>query len=181
MANLITDKQKKVLQQEYVIRLVTVCLLILSLFGLFVLAYIGPYYLSVTKNDLIISEQLQTVINTENKENIGQSVSRLVSRTLDEVKAVEIYTQEPITPSKDFTKIIESKNSDIQINRLSFRITGDNQTQYIVNGISKTRDGLIRFVDDLKKKDGFAEVESPISGFAKESDITFTVTIMVSI
>jgi len=178
MANLITEKQKKAVKNEYIIRASSVSLLIpISLLGLFLLAYVIPYYLSVREKDLWVAEQFKTVINVENKENTGESMTRAVSQTLDELKAVENYSKGTFIPSTYFNKIIENKNSNIKITKLSFSLLRQGQGQFFVTGVSKNREGLVSFIEDLKSKAEFYSVDSPVSDFAKDSDIPFTLNI----
>lgn len=177
MANLITEKQKKANRADYLIRLFSVSLLITSLLGIFLLAYVIPYYISVGKKDLTVAEQFKSVINIENKEKVGESLSKIVSQTLDELKSVETYAKDSISPSVYFSKIIANKNANISITKLSFNIVNAHEVLFLVSGISKNREGLVIFIDDLKFKGGFASVESPVSDFAKDSNISFTLNI----
>ncbi len=182
MANLITEKQKKVIKTEYWVRLFSVFLIIpTALLGLFLLAYVVPYYLSVNKKDLAVAEQFKSVIIAENKENVGESVSRAINQTTEQLKAVELYTKVNLNPSLYFDKIIANKNANIQITKLSFNFIKDNQAQLSVSGVAKNREGLVSFIDNLKAQANFATVDSPVSDFAKESDISFTINIKTSI
>ncbi|MFA7252856.1 MAG: hypothetical protein WC027_03295 [Candidatus Paceibacterota bacterium] len=181
MANLITEKQKKEVASEYWIRLTAMSFWLISLLGVFLLAYIIPYYLSVSKKDLVVADKFQSVISVENKENVGESVSRIVNRTLDEITVAETYSQRSDQASVGFTKIINSKNNNIQISRLSFSLINKDQAQFLINGVSRNRDGLVSFVEALKSEAGFASVESPISDFAKDTNIPFTVNIKTKI
>lgn len=108
MANLITEKQKKEVISEYWVRLTAMSFWLISLLGVFLLAYIIPYYLSVSKKDLVVADKFQSVISVENKENIGESVTRVVNRTLDEMAVVETYSQKSDQASAGFIKIINS-------------------------------------------------------------------------
>jgi hypothetical protein len=149
-----------------------------SLLGVFLLAYVIPYYISVNKKDIVVANQFKASIGAENKENVGESASKAVSQTLDEMKAVELfYNNKDIIPSVYFNKIIANKNTNIQITELSFAVLTGGQGQFFISGISKNREGLIAFIEDLKFKAGFVSVESPISDFAKDSDIPFTLNI----
>lgn len=181
MANLITEKQKIIVKREYYVRLVTVFLFFpVTLLGVFILAYIIPYYLSLVNKDLIVMEQFRPVINVENKENVGKSLTQIVNQTNDELRALEVYNLANIAPSVYFNKIISNKNSDIQITKLSFSNTGKDQGLF-VSGVARNREGLVDFIEDLKFKAGFAGVDSPISDFAKDSNIAFTLNIKVAI
>jgi hypothetical protein len=181
MANLISDKQKKIVRGEYIIRLATMSFFMLSVFGLFVLAYVLPYYFSLVRNDTVVSKQLETVINTENKENTGQSVQRIVMRTLDQVKLVEFYSKNTSTATDLFSKVIADKNDSIQLSRLSWSAQGSGREVIVVSGLAKSRSGLVDFIETLKTDKSFTEVESPISDFARESNIPFTINIVANI
>ncbi len=181
MANLITEKQKKIIRKEYFIRFFSVSLLIISLLGVFLLAYVIPYYISVSKKDLRVIEQFTSVIIAENKENVGESMNHIVSQTTDQLKAIENYTGKANAPSEHIIRVLESKNSYIKINKFAFSIIAKGQGQLFVSGISENREGLVSFIEDLKLKGGFAGVESPVSDFAKDSDIPFTLKIKINI
>jgi hypothetical protein len=181
MANLITEKQKKVVFEEYLIRLWAVVLSLVCLAGIFLLAYMIPYYFSLLRNDLIISEQLKSVISTENKENVGESVGRVANRLNDQMKAVEVYLSKPLSPSLSFAKVLENKSPNVSVNRLGFKMLNSKEVQIFVSGVAQNRQALVGFISDLKSKGGFASVESPVSDFAKDSNISFTVTIKTSI
>jgi hypothetical protein len=180
MANLITEKQKRTITADYFIRLFTVILFLISILGLFLLAYVIPYYISLVEKDIRVAEQFKSVINAENKENTGESVSRVVSQTLDELKAVEIHTKDAFLPSTIFRRIIENRNFNIKINKISYTLMKKGQGQITVVGLSKNREGLVAFIEDLKSKGEFADVESPVSDFAKDSDIAFTLNIKIA-
>jgi hypothetical protein len=178
MANLITEKQKKEVKIDYLIRLFSVSLLVpASLLGLFLLAYIIPYYLSVIEKDQLVAEQFKSVINVENKENVGESVSRIVAQTLNQMNAIEVYNKDQFIPSFFLNKIIASKNSSIKITKLVAVALNSKPEQFLVSGVAKNREGLVNFIEDLKLKAGFASVESPVSDFAKDLDISFNLTI----
>lgn len=181
MANLITEKQKKVLKEEYNIRLISVALLIASLFGIFVVIYTSLYYVSILRNDILVSEQLRNFIELENKENTGKKNSQIVFRLSEQVKIVEFYENNKLTASSDFNKIISNKDSSIRINRLSFNQISKEQGQFLVSGIAKNRESLVFFIEKIKSVKDFKSIESPISDFAKNSDIAFTINIKTGI
>lgn len=177
MSNLLTEKQKTVIKREYLTRLVSLILFMAALLGVFFLAYIIPYYFSVSKKEALVTEQFGSVISIENEENVGESVSRIVNRTLDQVKIIELFTKDTVEPSIVFTKIIASKNDSIKINKLTFSRSTKDKSQLTVSGISRDRDGLVDFIQALKTTGGFTSVDSPISDFAKENNISFTVNL----
>lgn len=182
MANLITEKQKKVVRVDYYTRLFSVFLFVpISLLGIFLLAYIVPYYIAVLKKDVVVAEQFKSVIVVENKENVGESATIIVSQTLEEMKIVDLYNNSNFVPSVYFNKIISNKSSGILINQLTFSGLKDGHLLFIVNGVSKNRQDLVTFIQNLKAKAGFTGVDSPISDFARENNISFTLNINTKI
>jgi len=181
MANLITEKQKKVIKLDYILRLCSVSLFVGALLGIFFLAYVLPYYFSVGKKEIKVNELFWQIINAENKENTGESVSRIMLQTTEQLKAVELYSKNPKLPSTSFDQVLSSKNQGVKITRLSFSIIGKGQGQITVNGIAKDREGLVAFIENLKGKAGFAEVDTPVSDFAKDKDISFVLNIKTSL
>lgn len=178
MANLITEKQKRSVKLEYIVRLCTVSLFVpTTLLGFFLLAYIVPYYVSVSNKDLKVAEQFKAVIEAENKENVGDSVSQIILQVGDQMKALEYYNKDNFIPSVYLNRIIESKNKNIRLTKLSFNLNSKNERQFLVSGIASNRDGLVSFIEDLKTKAGFANVDSPVSSFANDVDIPFSLNI----
>jgi hypothetical protein len=124
-----------------------------------------------------VAEKFQSVISAENKENIGESVSKIVGQVLDELKTIELSGGDQVSPSLYFSRIIENKNPDIKISRLSFDLVSSKNIELLVGGVSKNREGLVTFIEDLKSKAGFKNIEMPVSEFAKDSDVPFTLHI----
>jgi hypothetical protein len=119
--------------------------------------------------------------NVKAKEIVQTDVTKIANETLDEMKSIEIYSKAGIVPSIYFNKITSSKNPSIKITKLSFSLIKQGQGEFVVSGVSKNRDGLVSFIEDLKTKVGFTSVESPVSDFAKDSDISFTLTIKLTL
>jgi hypothetical protein len=181
MANLITEKQKAVIKIDYLVRLYSVSIFICSLLGFFFLAYVIPYYFAVNKKDMMVAEQFKPVIDVENKENTGESAHQIVSRTLEQMKAVDFYEKNNFLPSVYFNKINQNKNPSIEITKLSFSIFDKQRGQFLVSGMAKNREGLVKFIEDLRLKAGFADIVSPVSDFAKDGDISFTLNIKTTL
>jgi hypothetical protein len=178
MANLITEKQKKIIITDYLFRILAVSFFILSFLGLYVLAYVIPYYIVISNENIKITGQFKSIISPE---STGQNVLQVANQTLDEMKAIELYDKNNPVPSVYFGGIIEHKNPDIKITKLSFGLVKAGEGHLTVSGISKNRSGLVAFIESLKSVAGFASVDSPISDFVQDSDISFTLDIKTKI
>lgn len=181
MANLITEKQRKLIRKDYAIRLFSVSLFVISLLGLLFLTYIVSYYLIISQEDIVEPTKLKSEIDLNDKENTGKNILQIVGQTTEELKVVELYNKNNLLPSVFFSKIIENKNSHIKITELSINTVVVGEGRLLVSGISQSRAGLVAFIEDLKLKAGFLSVESPISDFVKDKNISFTLNIKVKI
>lgn len=179
MANLVTEKQKKVVRKDYLRRLISVFLFIpLSLLGVFLLAYVVIYYIFLVRNDFQVIEQSKSSVDIE---DVSESLKSVVNKSSDELKTVELYYKSDFQPSTYFKKIIASKDSNIKITKLAFSFLKKGQGQLSVAGSARNREDLIDFIANLKSKAGFPSVEYPVSNFAKEHDIPFNLNITVNI
>jgi hypothetical protein len=181
MANLITEKQKVAVKTDYILRLLSLSLLMCSLLGVFFLAYVLPYLFSINKKSSIITEQFDIMIAEKNKEKVKSGVLQIADQVADQSKAVEKYVRNNFEPSRYFSKIIESKNINIQISRLTFVSGTDSKRQFLIGGISKNREGLVEFIESLKAQSGFISVETPVSDFAKDDNFPFTLNVTIAI
>ncbi len=177
MVNLINQKQKKILQYEYIYRLLAVILLMISVVGLFVLAYIIPYFLSVLNNDIIVSQQLQAIIQVENKENVGENVNQVVLKTNEQIKGIENLIKNFNPVSDIVVGLVGYGNSDLNISRLAIKAVSPGVNQIFISGVAADRQSLVFLISALKNKSNFNNVESPISDFAKQSNIPFTISL----
>lgn len=181
MANLITKKQKVAVKIDYVLRLFSLSLLMCSLLGVFFLAYILLYSFSISDKDITVSEQFNAMNAEINNDSVRIGVLRVANQVIDELTAVEKYVKNNFEPSRYFSKIIESKNINIQISRLTFVSSVDGKRQFLVGGVSKNREGLVDFIESLKAQSGFLSVETPVSDFAKDDNFPFTLNVNIAI
>ncbi|MEI6528096.1 MAG: hypothetical protein WCO10_00270 [bacterium] len=176
-ANLLTEKQKIFVKNEFRLRLAVTVVFLVFLTSVNYLSYLIPYYISVVKKDRLVAEQFAEVITVENKENSGSSITQTVRRTNDMMKLVEIYGQPALVISEQIDKIISNKNSGIVINKISSNYLQPTDMQINISGRAKTRDNLTVFLQTLKSKAAFYDVKYPVSDFLKSNDIDFTINI----
>ncbi len=177
MANLITEKQLKVVNQEYAIRLVTTGLAMIAVLGVFFLSYVAPYYVIVSQQEQVVSKQFDEMIKLEERETKGQSISKMISQANDLMAILSANLKQPSRLDL-INKVIDLKSSKIHLNRFNFISTRDG-SRLVLNGVSDNRDALVDFISALKSSNRFESVESPISDFAKNLDIPFTVNLKI--
>jgi hypothetical protein len=76
--------------------------------------------------------------------------------------------------------ILSDKTSGIRLNELFY--ASSNATSGIISfgGVSDTRESLIAFVDSLEQSKVFKKVDLPISNLAKNKDIEFSISLIIS-
>lgn len=128
-----------------------------------------------------------------------KSVEKL-SRILIKASEIEelLKLPEEINAKADFVQAHTSKPSAVQIIEkiLSFlpeevylksvnfnrnhTFKGKAGTVVLVSGSALTRESLLRFSNALKNSKEFSQVEIPVSSFAKDRNLTFSITLLIA-
>ncbi|MCX6731872.1 MAG: hypothetical protein NTX55_02710 [Candidatus Parcubacteria bacterium] len=169
--NFLPEEDKRKIKKEYLRRLFAV----IGIFFFFAV-FIGIILLlsfSVFLKDQEHNLERQMAVSGERlaRNNIGDTIS-LIEELNAKISLLD-PEQKNIGEKSALTKIIlEEKTNKIKINNFSF-IEG----KILIQGVSDNRQGLLSFIDSLKKKKEFKGVESPVSNLIKEKDIDFRLTI----
>ncbi len=176
MINLLPETEKQFVKSEYSRRR-----LIIVLFFVFETAvvaalflvpafFIARYHLQGLKQTAQI---LQSNIAIANKQSLSETIS-LVN------KKIATIEQEP---SQKFTEIVDgiaaAKSDGIRITSFSLQQNASTANM-TVKGNAKTRENLLDFSNKLKGNSAYKNVHLPISNFAKDSDIDFTLVITIN-
>ena len=170
MFHLLPEKEKKALEAEYHYRLSLV--LLIFILGTLVAGsvFLLPSYL--------LSERKLSDISFRNdqvKKEIQAKTDPEVSDFLTSLKS-NLAALKPGETNPKFSilmkEITDKKPSGISINDIQW----DNKT-LVAGGIAGDRETLLGFSRDLQSVSDFSKVDLPISDFAKNKDIDFTLTI----
>ena len=71
--------------------------------------------------------------------------------------------------------IVSTKTDTVSLTRFSFAKASEGKRYADINGISKDRATLLAFVRALERSGLFEKVEVPISNFAEDTDIEFSI------
>jgi hypothetical protein len=175
MLNLLPHEDKFFLKREFQTRVLVVILAFLLVTLLAGFLYLIPSFLlskSKTVNALMKRKEMEKAIASETQDTIHTEVKKVRE---------EIALLEPSPNSVSFSHFVQQVIADravgIAILSFSMQKSGDGTGVLSVNGKAASRSALLSFIDRLKKEDGVTRVDSPVSNFAKNSDIDFSISI----
>jgi hypothetical protein len=126
------------------------------------------------QQSLVVIEQ---VVSVEERKKIRESVADANQKIM-----LLVETKNKISPVHEIIEtILARKTFGIAITAFfSEQKTIDGQGRIMtLSGISQNRSTLLFFVNELREEDIFAEVNVPVSNFAKNKDIPFSVSILI--
>ena len=170
MANLLPQKERKHFEWEYRFRVVTIVLLFCMATLVFGSVLLLPsYFISQSKGESIErqSELLKKTIALREGDASIESLF-LTKQKIDAL--VKLQAQVPQT--KIIHAIIQNLSTDVSVHTFNY-VKGEMK----IAGSAQSRKALILFSDQLKKEKLFNDVDLPVSSLARDSDITFSITL----
>lgn len=176
MINLIPPDARSRIVTEYWVRVVTVWLLLLAVAATVVGALLFPAYVLVTSQ-----VNLSTTEADVARARVGEHdvTTKVLDAASEEARLIAVGAQDP-----RLTQVVEVIEEIIPagVAAGSYTVTrqGGGVAPVILRGTATTRAALAAFRDSLLAHPRIARVDLPISNFAKDRDITFTVTLTIS-
>jgi len=175
MANLIPPQAKRNIMIEYWVRVVSVWLGLLGTAALTIAALNVPVY-------ILIQNQLQTYNSVYEEASAQKTSFEKIEAdiVLANNTAVLLATARNVHPLVMFIEEIERIASEaVDINNFILKRKGNTLESIQVSGVATNRETLLRFSDDMEAHDAFLSAEIPLSNLAKDSNIPFTVNVIV--
>jgi len=178
--NLLPEMRKDSLRRAYLMRFFVVSVLVL--FGVLIIQVVGmvPSYVYVEQQQRMYEAELaglgEKLAGFEEK-GIQERVSTLEARA---VALQEIANAS--TASSVFRAVVAVPHAGIKIERLSFtRGRGDVTPSLVIAGVAASRSTLSSYANALSLLPYVTHADLPISAFAKEIDIPFSLTLTGSL
>jgi hypothetical protein len=177
MINLISQQSKKKIATQYFWRLGTVTALIVGAFLFLGTALLIPsYFIANEKENTEVFRAAELQNNKEFQEN--KELGKLVENTnkqLERFDSIQSFaiSHQLIQPVLDH---VYEDETDIQLDTINYRVD-EGVALVDIEGSAKTRDDLLRFVENLKADELFTKVDVPVSSFVKNIDISFQITL----
>jgi hypothetical protein len=178
MPNLLPQKEKKSLENQYYSKLI-----ILGFIGLVITALLSGILLFPS---LLLSKAKLEAVNYE-LEVLKLSVGHQESRNIEqEINKINIYSRAANALIKSpvindyLDEILSAQPQGLKIKTINYRKVSANGAELTLAGNSSTRERLVLFVEELKNNERFSKVELPISNLAKDRDVDFNLTIVMT-
>ena len=180
MINLLSEIEKKSIEKENMVHLLTVIIFMIFVVSLLMLALLVPTLLINNAKERIA---LKTI------EDLKKSESFLIEQDINN-KIKEINTQLSFFNNEGFKVAISEdairpsineKKSGVSIINMIYNAKDAKSGILTIHGFADKRESLLRFVDALKKVSRFSNVNLPVSDFVKGKDLPFTIILTVSI
>jgi len=187
MINLLSFIEKISIKKEYLLRVLSVCLIMLSLVLCIAIASFSPVYFSViTKyQELTAESQSSTAINQKSKTD---EMKALVKNTNAKVTAL-LKTKPSASAQGLFAEVLASRTPDVHISGFTYENTVSKTEMPVkmpaetarvtLSGKADTRQGLLTFADALRQKKFFIYVDLPISYLISDTDMDYVIKVYV--
>ena len=175
MANLIPPAAKQDILTEYWVRIASVWFILLGAAALTLAVLHVPVY-------VLIQNQLQTYSslydNAAEESTSFEKAEAEIVRANDTVTL--LATARNVRPLVPYVSEIEAlAGSAIEINSLTMSRTGTVLESIQVSGVAASREALVSFSQAVEAADNFTSAEIPLSNLAKDSNIPFTINVLL--
>jgi hypothetical protein len=179
MVNILPENEKVLLHKEYRLRLVTVCLFMLSFLLTVAFFLLIPFYvLSDNKiNALNIQLGQYNIANSDGSENNLTKVITEINQNLDLLNS----NQKENNFTKDIlSSILSNRPAGVKFSRLFYSTSVEGKRTVEINGQATDRTVLRSFEETLRKNKYVESTKLPVSNFTKRSDIDFSINITLN-
>lgn len=178
MLRLLLKEESKKIKKEYIYRFFM--LLLSGLSGILVLFLISllPAYVLLKTDKEVLTEEVKISQNSElnaDRKRLKERLNNLrdTLNTLD-TKQYEI--------SSFIQQITERQPRTVNISTIAFDSKSSGaieKSNIIIQGTANSRESLASFSKSLEEVEGFESVALPFSSFAKDTEIPFSITILL--
>lgn len=176
LTNLLPSERARAFRQTYFLRLATVAALALAVLIAAHAALLSPAYLFVSERAALAKEELSALSASLATSEEAEMNARL-ARLSDDVARLREYASAPAS-SDVLRSVLEVPRSGITLAGLAVTPgKGGANGRMVISGNAATRESLRQYHAALSKLPGVTGVDLPLSAYAKESDITFTLTL----
>ena len=173
MLNLLPQPEKAALTQEYRLRLAIVILLMsFTTFVVSSILLVPSVLLSSQKEK---SAEDRFALLTKSVEKGGVSELEEILREGKIVLKLVSHKDPKVSLSESLMRIVSAKPQQISLNNFSFVRDGTEKVKVDISGVAENRAALLSFEKTLEQTGLFEKVTVPVSNFARDSDIEFTI------
>ena len=177
MFNLIPQSLKGYILTDYKERRIIVVLAGVILLILIAFVFLAPslgYLFFEEKNILAEVEAMKSLDQFKKVDQVETSI-----KDANEQLRALLTEVSPVDPIRAIERVIEVKNSGVHITDLQYQEITATSSSLVMKGSADKRDALKQFVTNVQALPGFADVVLPVSNFAKDKDIDFSISVTI--
>lgn len=176
MLRLLLKEDRKNIKREYVYRFLTLLFLLLIVSSIAWITFLVPSYmlLSVEEDNFNMKvKEIEASELSKEREELEATIENLNLRL--SILDTKDY------PYTEFLKTIdEQAGEEVSIELIDMSHNKENKLILSVKGEAKNRDSLLAYSKKLEEYGYFNKADFPFSDFAKDSEISFSITIDVT-
>jgi hypothetical protein len=178
MINLIPPTAQKQVTREYWVRVVSVWLFLVGTAFLIVALLNAPVY-------VLVQSQLDTFLQEFNLASNQSETFKNSEASIGQVNTIAqlLTKKENVAPFSTIIAELENQakaEGGILITNLSLSRKDDTLAPVAISGVASSRLSLSTFREALEKNERFESATLPLSSFAKDKDIPFSITLTPS-
>lgn len=172
MVNLLPHSEQRKLRVLYYARLLSACLVVLSVVCVVGTLLLIPSYLSAKARAASAQKSLgQSLVRTNQNAASGVGQSLLVFK--ERITLLKEYHRQPAS-SYVLSRILSALPSGVRITAITFVFSGEGVGKVTVLGRADTRTALIEFGKKLEAESSFIGASVPVSNLVSDSNIAFS-------
>lgn len=177
MFNLIPATLKEKILKDYKERRIIVLLFGFIFFICMLFIFISPSfgYLFFEEQNVVAEAE---VMRESDQFKKADEVMTTIKETNEQLRALSLEVRS-VTPVKAIEQVVSVKNRSIHITEIQYKEVTSTSSTIVLQGKADRRDALKEFVTSLQNISGFSDVVLPVSNFAKDRDISFTISMKI--
>lgn len=175
MLNLLTQRERKSIKREYIVRAVAVGTVLALFTVVFAIAGIMPAYFQATVDLKIKTADLEQ-LSIESEREGDDTVALALTRTDTVLGFIDITKKDKTLSTDIIRSALNARPSGVSVHALSFESVQD-ELALVVSGRAQTRAGLIEFSRRIEEGQGFNAVNVPAGDLAQTENINFRLTV----
>jgi len=172
MFNLLPKIEKEAIRREYRIRLVVVGLWVLVTAVLISATLLFPAYFLSSQKVIAASERLETLSAQTKREN-ATSIDSALSGAQARLSLLS-HTPPKVFFYEAMTQIASVKGSKVSVEGISFTSGEEGGWKFVIQGTAADRTALLSYAKALEQTGIFKKIKVPVSDFAKDTNIAFS-------
>jgi hypothetical protein len=179
MFNILIDTFKQDIIREYHKRRLIVWLCAVCVVQLSFLIFLVPLYVHMQLKEKNLAASQTHVATTQNAN--GQSTNTALIQNTQATLSILAAHLPQGSVNATLAHLVSLKGSSITFREIAITDQTASTSEVTLQGVSTTREALLAFSQSLQADNAFSNVVLPVSDFAKDSNISFSLTLNVNL